>query len=98
MKKLTFKDIVNFFGDRGVILKRNFIKKYGNDEKYIYIIPNRAFDFSDYDCDEGQMFETTLQTTIKEDTVMWFAIHSLYIEIEDEVLLENSPYKWRNHG
>ena len=85
MKKFTFKDLVNFFGNRGIILRRKYIKKWGNDDTFVYWIPNKDY--------ENNFFATTLYTT--EDSVMWCIWKTLIPEVEDEVLLENSPYKWR---
>ena len=37
-------------------------------------------------------------TKTKEIIEMHKGNYPVDVEIEDEVLLENSPYKWRNHG
>ena len=82
VKKLTFKDIKNYFGDRDIVLKRHYIKKYGNDDKYIYWIPNNNYD---------TYFSTDLHRNDIE-TVLWVSINDMYAEIQDEVLLKDSPY------
>ena len=84
-KKMTLKQLADFFGDRGKEFKRRYVKKIGNDENYIYWIPNNKY---------KSFFETTEYHWEKEETVMWVYRKSMYLEVEDEVLLKDSPYNF----
>lgn len=70
--KLTFKDIKNWFGNRGVIVNRNHLIKYWNDDTYIYWKPNNKT------CDNSI-------STHYENTVLRANIWSMYFEIDDEL-------------
>lgn len=85
IKDFNFKDIQNFFGDRGIIVNQGDFIKWANDDRYIYWIPNNK------KCDES------LQST-NEKSVLWTSLKNMYVEIEDEILLKNIQFelKWNN--
>lgn len=88
-KTLTIKDLENFFGDRGIDFRRRYVLSYGNDDKNIYWIPN-----PEYDTYFSGEFDNVILPHKK--TVLWVSRTCIYGEIEDEVPLEKSPYKFKN--
>jgi len=85
MKKLTIKDLENFFGARDIYFNVKFVKKYGNDDKNIYWIPNNEFD---------NTFFASEHPGNKQETVMWVSRMDMCPEIQDEVALDKSPFKF----
>lgn len=86
-KQITFKDIQNFFGDRGIILKKDDFLKWGINDDYIYWIPNNKYCHDYLEAELGN-----------EKSVLWASRKNIYIEIEDEVWLKDAPFElnWSN--
>lgn len=78
MLKLKFKDLQNWFGDRGVELDRGDMAKWGNDDKYIWWVPKRNGLNSFFSSEYG----------VAGKTVLWVPIWSLGAEVENEALIE----------
>lgn len=85
--KITFKDIQNFFGDRGIILAEGDFIKWGINDKYVYWIPNNKYcdDYLEAELGEGK-------------SVLWVSRDNIHLEIEDEVWLKDAPFEliWSN--
>lgn len=71
---------VNWFGNRGVILLPNFVKKMWHDDKYIYWIPNNVFQ-------QDNPFFTTEDIWKKKRTIACAYLGSDVFEVADEVVL-----------
>lgn len=87
-KQLTFQEIQDWFGNRGIRVTRRHFKKIGNDEKYIYWIPNNKLCISndnDYLASEYA----------SSKTVLYAPIFSLWCEIEDEVYQKDCKFKFQ---
>lgn len=88
MREITFKDIQNFFGDRGIIIKAGHLLRWGIDNKYVYWIPNNK------KCDAYLARETDTQDLM--EYTLFTSRRSLCIEIEDEVRTDSLPTTiWR---
>jgi len=59
-KAINFKDIQNFFGDRGYTINKGDFIKWGINDEYIYWIPNNK------KCDE--YLQSELEDKKMEDT------------------------------
>lgn len=84
--KLTFEQIQNYFGNRGIFVIPSCFKAYGNNDKYIYWIPNTK---------EMDELEARLGHDYPEDEgkVLWVSRRCMYGEIEDTQFEENVPFK-----
>jgi hypothetical protein len=81
--KLTFKQIQDFFGNRGIVILRGHFKKWGNCSNYIYWIPN------------NNRCSSELMSEGEGDMVLWTSLRSSYVEIEDEAPLNASPFDFK---
>lgn len=96
--KITFKNLQNFFGDRNMILRKRDVKKWGIDEEYIYFVPANKCEDSPFSTTLHHCYvpiddlDAPCKCTL-EPTIMWFSRSCLYGEMQNEVLLKDSPYK-----
>jgi len=102
MKKLTFKNIQDFFGDRGIGLKRHYLKKYWNDDENIYWIANNKYETDFSPDDEAICVYTDGKLKRCENTVFVSAVsltnmyaetkcdELLYAELNGEIVENNS--------
>jgi hypothetical protein len=87
--KLSFKRIQHWFGDRGIRLQRSYLKKYGNNNNYIYWMPNNQACNNSLNGD-GTFFSSEYDL---DNTVLWAIIRSDCFEVEDETYVDKVPFE-----
>ena len=83
---MTFEQIQNWFGDRGMLVLPKCFKAYGNNDKYIYWIPNSK---------EMEIMGVDLGHCYPEDEgkVLWVSRNCEYGEIQDAQFEKDVPFK-----
>ena len=83
--KLTYKDLQNWFGERGIELNKGDLKKWGNTNEFIYWIPN------DKKCNPNLAHDYCQKKY--GTTVIWCALKSICFEVESEDYEDETPFK-----
>ena len=78
--KLTFKQIQDWFGDRGFEVKEGDFLNWGNDDKYIYWIPNNK------KCHPYLASEDD-----NNKNALYCVINSMWCEVVDDVPVDKLP-------
>lgn len=95
-KEITFQDIKNFMGDRGIEVKKTNLVFWSYDKEYLYFVPNNKSTFADGSIEsdpyilKGILFidiknKKNVYTKPCTTTLMYVSRKSMHFELEDEL-------------